>query len=73
MYSEPPKKKLKIEANGGNKCIEEIPSEECPLDMETHKTLFASLIKNSLLTPEAFLSEKWEKEVLLMKNSSEVL
>ena len=42
MYSEPPKKKLKIEANGGNKYIEEIPSEECPLDMETPKKLFAS-------------------------------
>ena len=69
---EPAMKKLKVKANGVGKHIEEIAAEECPLNLETHKTLFASLIRNSLLTPEAFFSSKWEKEAVLMKNNSEV-
>ena len=69
---EPAMKKLKVRANGVGKHIEEIAAEECPLNMETHKTLFASLIQNSLLTPEAFFSGKWEKEAVLMKNNSKV-
>jgi len=68
---EPAMKKLKVKANGVGKHIEEIAAEECPLNLETHKTLFASLIRNSLLTPEAFFSGKWEKEAVLMKNNSE--
>ena len=66
---EPAKKKLKIEADVGNKYIEGLSSQKCLLDMATPKTLFASLIKNSMLTPENFLSDHWENVVYVMKNN----
>ena len=48
---EPAMKKLKTEPDGGNKFIEGIPPEKCPLDMKMAKSEICQKIGQSIRWP----------------------